>query len=206
MTVTAIPGGTTNWDSPLNAALLDLQAQATALQNNAPWGPTDQGLLAWTMDPVTVNVNEALTGGIIYFEKMAIRNATTVTNAIITVGTAGVGLTSGQNFVAVYNNSGVRQGLSADLTTTVNSTGTKTIPLAASFSAAAGLYYVAILFNAATTTPSIRGGSLQSGSMINVGTSPGRFIQSAGSQTSMPSSVTLGSLSSSSFGLFAALT
>lgn len=62
MTATAIPTGTANWDVPVNAALLDLQGQATSLQGQV----TGNGSRLTALEATPATKTGAVAGSIAY--------------------------------------------------------------------------------------------------------------------------------------------
>jgi hypothetical protein len=122
-----------------------------------------------------------------------VNRSTVVSNIHIGIETAGSGLTAGQCFVGLYDSSGTRLAVSADQASNWTSTGGKTIALTSAQTLAVGYYYIAIL--AVGTTPPLF--SMGAGGAMSV--SPGlttanaRFLTGPSSQTSLPSSITLGS-------------
>lgn len=168
----------------------------------------DHGLLAWTQDPATCPAGSgAGTSGVVYLSKIKITSrATVVSNILYNISTQGATLTSGQNFVALYNSSGTRLAVSADQTTNFGSTGIKTAAITPQ-TLAVGTYYVAFLSNG-TTNPSFMAGSNGFASGLNAGLalSASRALSFGTAQTAMPSSIALGSGGQSGNLRWAALT
>lgn len=222
MTYTPIERGSSDWDVPLNAALVDqdgritnnttsLGTQGTQITNlesltttqgsnitalqgatdALDWQADDQGLVGWTFDPVITTGTAASTSETIYFVKIPVRKAATITNILVVVGILGSGLTAGQNLVGLYNSSGTKLSESADQAASwAAGTGTKTIPLLTPQSVSAGFYYAAIMSNGTTPAGFLRGTS-QSSSANNLG---GTFRNvNTTANTSLPASFTPGS-------------
>lgn len=88
MTASAIPTGTINWDVPLNAALTDLQGQATSLQAQADAKlPLAGGTLTGALNGVSFNTSSAV--------RSAFLKTTSTTEHAVTVyqaGTSGTGV------------------------------------------------------------------------------------------------------------------
>ncbi|MDX5569242.1 hypothetical protein PYK79_46420 [Streptomyces sp. ID05-04B] len=159
------------------------------------WTPTDHGLTAWSFDPATCGASgTALSAGFIYLIELVLRQAATINRVHAVIGTAGSGLTSGQCLAALYDSSGNRVGITADQSTAWTSVGGKSMNLTAPYSAAAGRYYVAMLFNG-TTSPNFSSGSTHGNTFTpgnaNLAAGSYRFCRSASGQTSLPSTVTL---------------
>lgn len=175
--------------------------------NDPTFTPHDHGLITWTHDPATLRSTGAtVTSGSVYLCKVKIVNRSTiVSNIHVGIETAGTGLTSGQNFVGLYDSSGTRLAVSADQTTAWGTTGGKTAAITPQ-TLAVGSYYVAILSNTGTSTPAFSlgaGGSLN----INVGLTTGtaRFLVGPAAQASLPASITLSSQTQNAGARWAAL-
>ena len=185
--ITAFLGGGT-----IQAGLLSYPLTTV---NDSSFTPADHNLIAWTSDPATLrSTSNTITSGTVYLHKVKIVNrSTVVSNIHIGIETAGSGLTAGQCFVGLYDSSGTRLAVSADQASNWTSTGGKTIALTSPQTLAVGYYYIAIL--AVGTTPPLF--SMGAGGAMSV--SPGlttanaRFLTGPSSQTSLPSSITLGS-------------
>lgn len=163
-----------------NLATPDFQAQ-------------DHGLIGWTQDPAGVNADGAVsTTGVVYLSKILVRQASTISNLICTVQTAGSGLTAGQNWIGLYGPTGTKlaeAGMDSDFT----SIGTKTKAITPQV-VAAGHVYLALLTNG-TTPPRFLYGNGTSASALNVNLLPSggapRFVDSGAGQTTLPASITL---------------
>lgn len=215
MTYTPIPRGTLDWDVPVNAAFVDQDTRITtntadnvtqagqiatntadiaaqqALTNTSGWLPIEFGVKFWTFDPNTNTGASALVAGQLYIAKIVLRVATTITNIVYNVSTAGSGLTAGQNFIGLYTTTGTQLAATADQTTNWASIGTKTTPLTVPQSLSAGQYLVVFLANG-TTPPQIMNGQGTSASLVNLGSpSPSlRYSTQAGPFTALPASFT----------------
>ncbi|MET9385302.1 hypothetical protein ABZY09_30580 [Streptomyces sp. NPDC002928] len=179
--VTKPTRGQPDWDVTLNAALDDLQGQVTTngsavsavstrvtiLENQGETRASDMGLLLWTGDPAYATATTTLTSGTVYTVKLNVRQAMTATNLIYSVFTAGSTLTSGQNFVGLYDSSGNRVAVSADQTSNWGSLGTMVTPFTAPVALTPGAYFAAWLSNGTTPITLTRGTGLQS-AMVNV--------------------------------------
>lgn len=225
MAFTPITPGSLNWDVPVNtqftnddtrlngidgtlafvnSVLTLFSAQLAAVQNN-DFGPTDQGLKSWTFDPVGANVSFGIAAGQLYINRFILLTDQTMNNIVYNVGTAGSGLTAAQNWVAVYDSTGVRKAVSTDQTTNFGSTGTKTASTG-SISLTAGAYFIAFLANG-TTPPSIRGNT-NLATLLNAGTTTAnpRFAQSGAGQTVTPTTFTVTSAVAGNAALWGAIT
>lgn len=131
------------------------------------WEPADHGIIAWTYDPVAASANSVLgTAGTTYVAKCHVYVASSVTNIIVNVGTAGNVLTASQCLAGLYQG-GTLIGTTADQSGTWNSTGLKTMALVSGpFNITAGDVYVAFFANGTTLPAFARG---QGSAAINVG-------------------------------------
>lgn len=173
------------------------------------WAPADHGFTAWAFDPAAASTTgTTLTSGYIYMLGIVLRQAVTVTNLHALLGSAGSGLTSGQCLAALYDSAGTRRGITADQSTAWTSAGSKTMALTSTYAAAAGRYYVALLF-VGTTSPTFACGSTLGASFTpgNAGLTAGsyRFCRSASGQTSLPTTVTLSGYTPDANNVWAAL-
>lgn len=163
-----------------NLATVDFQAQ-------------DHGLIGWTQDPAGLNADGAVsTSGVVYLSKILVRQATTISNLVVTVQTAGSGLTASQNWLGLYGPTGTKlQEVNMD--TDFTSIGTKTKAITPT-AVAAGHVYLAILTNG-TTPPRFLYGNGTSASALNINLLPSggapRFVDSGAGQTTLPASITL---------------
>ena len=177
------------------------------------WGLADYnasgaGIKTWTGNPA-YNASAAVTFGQIRLNKVWLRAAATLSTVNLFITTAGAGLTSGQNLVALYDASGNQVAVSADQTTAWGSTGLKAAAMTTPYAAAAGGYYVAILANGTTTAPSFGVHGNAGGSpALNFGlaAAAARTPQTGTGNTSMPSTLNIGSLSLSSMNYIAIIT
>lgn len=170
------------------------------------WQPSDQNLIAWSYEPSVATSSGTITPGVIQLVAVILRKAATITNVIVEIAAVGSALTTAENFLALYDSSGTRQGVTADQTSAWASTGVMVTPLATPYSAAAGVYYVAVLSNGSTSPTFARStGITGAGGFINVGltASTARFAVNGTAQTSMPSSLTLSSNSLAAIALWA---
>ena len=192
-----------------NAMPVGLLQYPLSTVNDPTFAPADQGLLAWTFDPVACRSGgDTLTRGVVYLAKVKIVNrSTVVSNILLSVIGLGTALTSGQNFVGLYDSSGNRLAVSADQTTAWGTTGLKTAAITPQ-TLAVGSYYVAILSNATTAAPQFMQGNGASASGLNAGLTTGtaRYLTSGTGQTALPATITLGSASTESGSRWAALT
>lgn len=165
--------------------------------NVSTFNQSDHGLLAWTQDPATLRSGgDANSAGVVYLAKIKITSrSTVVTNILYGVVVAGATLTAGQNFVGLYNSSGTLLSASADQTTAMGTTGLKTAALSAPQTLAVGTYYVAFLSNGTTPPILAMGAGHGITTITNAGltTATARYLTFGSAQTTLPSSIALGS-------------
>lgn len=103
--------------------------------------PEDHDLKAWTMAPELVSGSMA-TGftGYVYMTKMMVRQPMEVGVVHFNVATAYSG--NANTFVGLYDYRGNLLAASADITTLVQSTGRKEVPLTTRVALAKGYYYI----------------------------------------------------------------
>lgn len=192
-------GGSVLYSAAGVPTLKDSSGNVVALKNAVP-SAVDSALLAWAFDPTIATQTFTTTAGVLYLTRVVLTSQQTITNGLIGLTTAGGTLTSGQNFLALYNSSGTRIAVSADQTTAFATAGLITAAWTSPVSnAAAGIYYVGVLCNGGTAITVASGTTLKPGnvSLGNAGltTATSRYLTSGSAQTVTPSSVTLGSAS-----------
>lgn len=178
--------GSLNWGGPLNTAIANLDRTVGST-------PQGQDMIAWQFDPASNMVGTAITSGTVNWSKLWIPQPSTITNVCIALSATGVGLVAGQNFAGLYDDAGIRLGVTADQTAAWGTAGFKEMALTAPVvTTAPGFYYVAVLCNAGTSPPFARGSALTA-SIPNakLTTTNARFALGPTLQTSLPASVTL---------------
>jgi hypothetical protein len=223
MSYSPIDPGTQNWDVPLNAALTDqdlritdnltlIQATNSAADlTETTQNASDHGLLTWNYDPAFMSAGSgALASGTLYLNRVKV-TANAITNSVMyVVNTAGGTLTSGQNFMALFDSAGNRIAITADLTATdFASTGTKTTPWVSTASIVPGFYYVALLTNG-TTGVNVWKTTTSNANGINANLSAATYRYSSGGTgltglTAVPSTVTMANRSVGSNSFWCAL-
>lgn len=178
-----------------------------------PWIPSDADFLAWTFDPVACSTGDAPALNTITLARINVRAARSCTSVAIAVTAAGVGLTTGENFVGLYvgqavgtYTAGQLVGTSVDQTSAWGSTGVKAGTLAAGpVALPAAFYWAAILPNGGTA-PSIARAANVSSSLSNLGMSAAYSrAATAGAGTVLAASITPSSLTQISSQRWAAL-
>jgi len=153
------------------------------------------GLVGWTFDPADMAVTgPAPTTGKTYASMVMQSVSAGVNRAYIYVAVAGVGLTSGQCLLGLYDSSGSLLFQSGDLSAVLNSTGLKTVTLTPTPGAGVGTlgegnaYFLGLLQNFSTS-----GAKLQCAGVASLADaaaagllSGGRFVQTSGTGTVLP--------------------
>lgn len=184
----AVAGSITTVPMQLSATGTGSVVGTPAWQRKPEWQPYDHGFVSWSFDPIAAQQNTIIpTAGQVNVIKMHVPVATTITNVILSVSTAGSGLTASQCFAALYSGAGSLLSATADQSGVWNSTGVKVMALSVAQSVAAGDYYLAFYANG-TTLPILRSGSAAASiSNANLTTANARFgTADTGKTTAMP--------------------
>jgi hypothetical protein len=167
--------------------------------------PADQGYLGWAYDPIAAANNDLLIAGQPVLIKIKAAQTTSITNLCFNVNNIGSGFTPDASYAALYDLTGNRLGMTADLAGILATTGAKTVPLAAPASVTGGaFYYVYIVVNASGMPRLNRAGNVGA---INQNLGPGtyRFATLGAGITTPPASLTLASSAAMSISFWAAL-
>lgn len=197
MTVTIPTIGQTPWGATLNAVLGQALGEIIA---------DDRGLIAWSFDPQLQPGAGNPTTGVLNLTRVQIRRPVTINNLVTSIAVAGVTLTAGQNFAALYDSAGTRVGVTADQTAAWGTAGNKTMALTAPFAASAAFYWVALLSNGTTApqflrTPTSTSGANNLGATVSTAFS-GTF---GAAQTVTPASITPGTIAFNTVSYFTAV-
>ncbi len=181
-----------------------LATRTTDLEQGRADRPADQNLLAWTYNPdmaghVTAQSNAGVAGRITLV-RLILRKQITWTS--IWLGLAGVDAAAvlANCYLGVYDSSGTRVGVTADISTSLMSGATaKALPLTAPFTAVPGTYFIAMLLNGTWTTNSLTFKASGAGISVNAGLSAPnlRYSNLLTGQTSLPASLALSSQATS---------
>jgi hypothetical protein len=190
-----------------------VSGRAFAPRTPSVWLPYDDNAVAATMDPAIAQSTFTPGFGRICTFRLRVDSYDFCSKVIVGIPTAGVGLTAGQCFIALYqqqaNNVWSQQLISADQSGNWNSTGIKTISFTGGQSLVPGYYWIAILQNGATTPAGFYGAGAATGAINfgGFGTAPQRCMQGvATGQTSLPGTMDLHINQNNAAGLvFAAL-
>lgn len=191
--------GQSNWDTPLNDALNDMAV--------GQFLPNDHGFVAWVYDPAQCSADSTLTSGSVKLIKLPKIPITTLISMLwVHIGVGPTGLTAGQSFLGLYDSTGTRLAQTADLSGDFATTGLKSGALTVPYSAAPGYYYVALMANAATTTPAFSRSATQGASIANANltTATSRFATSGSGLTSLPANITMSGITAVSTTTWAA--
>jgi hypothetical protein len=168
--------------------------------------PLRHSFVEWNYDPALVSSGSGTAGtatGTLYLMKISSQSGGTVSNVLVTVGTAGSGLTTGQNLAAIYNDAGTLIAQTGDQTVAWASAGLITMALQASTTFQAGRdYFIGILTNG--TTPPLFVATNAGGGVTtpnaNLGTTKRRFsTHSTTSLTALPATITMVSTSAKTY-------
>lgn len=181
----------------------------TAVENRASVMPGDVGYVSWSSDPHACGSSLMQpTTGVLYPQRLPIKVAgQIITNIHVGIQATGT-LTSGQNFLALYDAvTGTRLGVTADLTTAFGTAGEIKAALTAPVTiASAGWVYAALLVNGSAAPQFARSGSLVPGLGNAQSASSAKRYGSLGSaQVATPTTITLTSIANSSNGVWIGL-
>lgn len=187
-----VPTATNSGTGPSTGGLVDI------FEPYVPDVPARHGFVDWNYDPMATGsgAGQAATGGTLYLMKVVPQQGGTVNNIIVTVGSSTPAtLTAGQNFAALYDDTGTQIAITADQSSVWTSGGVKTMPLTAPVVVQGGRnYFVALLSNGSPAAAFVRSNS-------GTVTTPNAALSSAAYRfavngtllTAMPASVTLAS-------------
>jgi hypothetical protein len=116
--------------------------------------PADGGLITWSYDPALAVNTTNVSGGVMYLAKIVIRQPCTITNLWFYLSTAIGGATAGENFILLYNTAGsslLGNTASTAIDTAIGTAGFISHAMASSYSAAAGSYWIGVLFGSASS-------------------------------------------------------
>lgn len=137
------------------------------------WQPADQGLIAWTYDPMMAATAAVMTAGTLYVNRLILRQAAVAGTLYACVSAAGVTLTAGQCFAGLWRASdGALIGITADQSAAWQGAGSKAMPLVGGpFPLPAGAYYAGAWANGVTPPSFFR--TTNTGGLPNVIQLPG---------------------------------
>lgn len=173
------------------------------VDNQGSWTPTNYSFISWAYDIAYILNQTAPTTGIGQLIKLRIPVATTITNILIGINTAGVGLAN--CYVALFQND-ILLGQSANQSANWQSTGMKKIPLSSPQVVNAGTVDVMFWVGSATITPSFgRAGGIATIAGGLTGSNLRWATHSTGLTTTAPSTITSGGRTSGTIAYWAAV-
>lgn len=113
------------------------------------WGPEDQNMIAWTVDPAALLNEFTVASGTLYLARLALP-ATTVTNIIVDLRASGAAASNVR--AGLYNSAGTLLSGSANVEASIGAAGVYTIPLGTPQAVSAGHYYAGFFIVGATPT------------------------------------------------------
>ncbi|MBL8159552.1 right-handed parallel beta-helix repeat-containing protein [Candidatus Saccharibacteria bacterium] len=160
--------------------------------------PARHGFVEWNYDPAMAGSGSGATGnvsGTLYLMKISSQTGGTVSNILATVGTAGSGLTAGQNFAALYDDAGNLLQRTNDQAANWAATGLMSMPLQSPVTLRAGRdYFVGLLANGTTVPLFVATGAGGGVTTPNSGLAASRrrfATNTTTGLTAMPASITL---------------
>jgi hypothetical protein len=162
--------------------------------------PSDQGLVAWTFDPLFSTATTTVTNGTVYLAAVRLRSAAIISKIWYIIQTAAVTPTVGQNYIGLYDSTGSLLNATS-IDSNLSAVGVNGVALSASQNLGAGVYWVALLVNAATS-PGISRAGAQQASALNVNLSTPANYQFATNGTSRTSLTAITPASNSTSGAF----
>lgn len=169
---------------------------------NGAVSPGNHNLVAWAYDPSLTSAGTLVTNGTQYFTSMYVSRSVSITKLYWHVSTVAITATAGQNEVGIYNSAGTKLA-SANVDADIVSTGLKATTVASTDLTAGSMYWVGMVFNAATAPTVARASGITGVSTLsNAGltTASLRFVVNGTSKTVLDSSITPASNTASGFG------
>lgn len=183
-TITGPAGFTPPADTPFTVGGVQVPA--------SEFWPSDFGFAAWTYDQALAFGQSATTNGSLYLNLVIVRATRTVSTVSISIGGAAVSPVANQNYLGIYDSTGLRVASTAAGALDAGTTSLGLLPqaLSAPVTLRPGRYWVAVLLNAATPAQIARATAFQT--LPNAGTSTAgmRFAVNGTGLTSLPASIT----------------
>lgn len=149
----------------------------------------DLGLSLLPADPVIATGTMSPTAGVGLVARAVANQSGSTVSIVLNVNTAGVALTN--TFLAVYDSTGVRLGVSANLSTSLQSGGGKILTISSAALVAGGVYYIFLVVGGGTTMPVLK--AFPASGVPNIG-NVNRFFTYSTGLTAAPSPLVLGTL------------
>lgn len=151
--------------------------------------PAAHGVAAWSYDPALAVNSTQLTAGILYLTRVNIAAALNATKIYWWVANTGSGAVAGQNWVGLYDSTGVLLA-SANVDASFSSATLKTTPIASTALAAGTFCWVGLLFNASVTPTLTRASGwtgVDTAANLGLPASAYRFAKNGSGRTTLPS-------------------
>lgn len=231
MTYTPIVRDSQDWDVPVNNAFTSQDSRITAAEGSitantasiatnagqistlqtrdAEFSATESGYKAWSFPAEQVSGTGIGTGnGVITLARVKVPVASSITGIALYINTAGSGLTSGQNFLGLYDNNGTQVGVTADQSANWAGTGWMNAALVGGpFNVSAGYFWIALVSNATTRPLFGKNNNALSSALYNgLLTAANLRFATNGTGTSLPASITPASNTGTNLPLWLALT
>lgn len=167
------------------------------LVNPHLWQPSDNGFVACSFDPMLASITPTMDKGVILWATAKLVKATTVSSVAFQVRTGATSAST--SYVGLYDVAGNRLAVTADISSSIGSTGPKTISFAsptATLPAGKTLLVAWLTGNGTTTAPNLAGSPGGFPTFGQSTTSPYRYGSYGTAQTSLPAAITMASSSS----------
>lgn len=174
------------------AFTVPVTVQSNRVAADYGYTPEDYGLSGWVGDPGYLAGSLAVTGGILHLLRVKLPKPTTITNVVHRHSSGSTNLTDA--YAAIYDTSGNRVAVSANVATDWNPQGPKVTPMITPYDAPAGFVYVGLLFVGSSMPNMPRYGQAAFFANANLSVSNIRFAQFGSGLTITPTTITIGSL------------
>lgn len=205
-TATVVRGadGTTPVPHSLPFVIRAIAAGASFGQLLPMWQPSHNGLLDATCPLDTTSGTNAFGAGIVGLTKIIPRFNYIVTNIWLFQTVTPVGASTG-TFVGLYSQNGTRFGVSAECGASLVGQGAVSVPLITPQAVLSGVpYYVACLFNFATTNPTLRAANGSTATPnVNLSTANSRGAFTGSGLTALPATITMSAITPGQVNLIA---
>lgn len=181
--------GASAWAGNAIGANTFLYANVADTTASVEWTPADHGLLAWSFDPSSISGSSTpLVAGTAITVKLKWQRGKTLTGLLISIQTAGSGLTSGQCFAQAFDSAGNLLGTTTDRSAVWNATGVKQNNLVTPVVVDDDYIYATFYANG-TTPPAIARGSSNGANTANQSSAYRYGTAGTGLTTTPPSSL-----------------
>ena len=192
-------GGNTYYTVNFSTGVVTFDTPGPALDNPAPSAPqsNDFSYKAWSYDPQIAASATATTAGVLWLQRFQVRTPITVTKLYYgVVSIAGLALTSSQCFMGIFDSTGTRVAVTADISTGFTAGNSElAFTLSGSVTLNPGQFYWAGILLNGTTLPTFARGQGQIGGLGNTQIAAAKRFGTIGSaQTTMPTNFTPASI------------